>query len=635
MQEFPENGGVLGSEMHFRIWVKQGAWDWEMRFNDVVKGRYSQLTEFEYFVPVDNLGGNRDQFIFRVELITPTDTDTQRYQRALRVQSYTEVTQTKLSYPNSAMVWVRVDAEQFSSSPNFGFLVKGRRIAIPTNATVDLNDRGLNFTGAWDGTFYTPLYACADPVWILYDLLTNTRYGLGRYIKFGNINRYSFYEISQYCNQLVSNGQGAQERRFLCNVVIDGTQDAYKVIESLRSIFRGFSYFMNGAISFVADMPGSVAMQFTQADILDGMFSYARTALKTRHTVAHVTWIDPLDFYRRAIEVVEDNEGIDKFGVRVLELSAFGCTSRSQARRAGLAALFTERIEVETVTFKARAYAASCTPGMIIRVHDARRAEIRYGGLIADYDVLENSITIDNPVNLSLAENYAINYTAQDGTIQERVINPSSTGNKMMIFGTNISASPLPQIEGNWIITSTTIEPQLFRVLNRVAVAGEEEMLYEITALQYEPQKFDAIENGWTLTPRQTRSRAPVITNKPIGVSAGFNILQPTPTTRSYTLIANWQRPITADGRIDEYTNSYLVEYRKGDSGDWVGTTSVTTLYHEITNLSTDVYYVRVAAIDLLGGTSVWVESSAVLVGTINTDLSFAGTHSSMLLMEF
>lgn len=635
LQEFPENGGVLGSSVHYQIWVKQGAAGWELRYNDVFSGRYSQLTEFEFHVPVDNQGGTRDTFLIRVVRMTPTDADQQRYQRTLKWQSYTEGSAVRLNYPNSALIAVRLDATQFSSSPSFAFLVNGRLLQVPTNSTVDIGDRGLNYSNTpWNGEFWGSYLACADPVWILYDLLTNNRYGLGRYIKTQNINRYSFYEISQYCNQLVPDGKGWYERRFLCNVLLNGTEDAYKVIESLRSIFRGFSYFANGTISFAADMPGTVAMQFTQADIEDGMFSYARTSLKSRHTVAHVTWIDPSDFYKRAIEVVEDVEGIDKFGVRTLELSAFGCTSRGQARRAGLSALFTERLEVETVTFKARAYAANCIPGMIISVHDARRADIRYGGLIVDFDTTANWIEIDHPVNLSSSETYSVNYMNFEGKLETRTINPTTSTSTRLQLVEALTLSPNPMIEGNWIITSSTLEPQLFRVLNRVPVAGEDDMLYEITALQYQPDKYNAIEYGLALTTRQTRIKAPSVPNKPYNVTTQFQVVQ-SGVDRRYVLNVTWDAPITVDGNKDEYTVSYLVEYKKGLSGDWIDTTSTTLQYMEYVNLINEVYYVRVAAVNIEGKSSAWVESNAIQLGLINVDLSYASSHSSMFIVEF
>jgi predicted phage tail protein len=222
----------------------------------------------------------------------------------------------------------------------------------------------------------------ADPAWILYDLITNTRYGLGRYIDQSQIDKWALYEISQYCNEYVPNGYGSYEHRFQCHLLLDGKEEAYKIIQQFLSIFRGFSYWMSGAIGFATDKPGSPVAQFTQSDIEEGMFSYTRTGLKTKQTIALVTWANPDDFYRQSVEAIDDPDGIAKYGVREIELSAFACTSRGQARRAGYAVLLTDRLEQETVTFKCRAYGAYTKPGDIIRIMDSKRADIRHGGLI-------------------------------------------------------------------------------------------------------------------------------------------------------------------------------------------------------------------------------------------------------------
>ena len=624
LQEYPKKGGVIGSKIQFRIYIKEGNGSFILRHDQTIKGRYSSLTEFEYNFPVNNFGGTVNDFSVRVERVTPQDTEATRYQRVMQWRTLIEATETKLRYPNSALFGFRFDAAQFETLPQISLELAGRKIAIPTNATPSPT-RGLTFNGIWDGNFYIPNMAIADPVWILYDLITNTRYGLGRYINQNQLDKWALYEISQYCNEYVPDGYGGTEHRFQCHILLEGKEEAYRVIESIRSIFRGFSYWMNGAISFAADKPGFPVAQFTQADIENGMFSYSRTGLKSRHTIALVSWADPEDFYRATIETVEDPEGIAKYGIRELEMPAFACTSRGQARRAGLAALLTERLETETVTFRVRAYGAYTKPGDLIRVSDAKRADIRYGGLIAD--ATENSVTLDHPVTLITGETYVLTVMLKDGSVAERdVTNPPGSYNTIFL------RSPLPQSpppESNWILASTTIQPQLFSVLNRVPAPGSAEMMHEITALEYRGDKFNAIEQGWELTPRPTINRVPVVVNAPRNISLSFRA-----NNETFTLDAAWQYPLN-NGQRDPYITSYFVEYRRGDDGDWVDTRSVNSTSTNFDGLTDGKYYVRVAATDINGKSSRWVESYPITFSNVNYSAVFTNSRTTIFFTDF
>jgi predicted phage tail protein len=630
LQEYPEKGGVLGSKVQFKIYVKEGNGAFILRLDQTIKGRYSTLTEFEYNFPVNNLGGTVNDFSVRVERVTPQDTETTRFQRTISWRTLIEATETKLRYPNSALFAFRFDAAQFESLPQISLKLAGRKIAIPTNATPTAT-RGLTFNGIWDGNFYIPSVAVSDPAWILYDLITNSRYGLGRYINQNQIDKWALYEISQYCNEYVPDGVGGTEHRFQCHILLEGKEEAYRVIESVRSIFRGFSYWMNGAISFASDKPGFPVAQFTQADIENGMFSYSRTSLKSRHTIALVTWADPEDFYRSTIETVEDPEGIAKFGVRELEMSVFACTSRGQARRAGLAALLTERLETETVTFRVRAYGAYTKPGDIIRVHDAKRAEIRYGGLIAGSTL--TTVILDNPVTLNIGETYNLTVMMADGTVAERVVTNSPGG-----AYTNIEIMPaleeLAPVESNWILSSTTVQPQLFRVLNRVPTSRSGEMGHEITALDYREDKYNSIEYGWQLTPRPTINRVPLVVNAPRNISLSYRAIN-NGESFTYTLDANWQYPLN-NGSRDPYITSYFVEFRKGDDGDWVDTRNVSstgTQYESITD--SGKYYIRVASVDINGKASRWVESYPITFTNVNYSATFTTPQTAIFMSDF
>lgn len=626
LQEFPSDGGVLGLSVSFRILIKEGAGAFEEKLSTTISGRYPSLTEFDYAFPINNLGGSVSDFSVRVERLTAQDADESRYQRQLQWRTFTQATEAKLSYPNSSLFAISFDVQQFQSLPQIALRTAGRKIQIPSSATPTAQ-RGLTYSDIWDGTFITPSTAVADPAWTLYDLVTNTRYGLGRYINQSQGGKWTLYEISQYCNEYVDDGYGGTEHRFLCHANIEGKSQAYQVIQQLLSIFRGFSYWSSGAIAFAADMPGSPVAQFTQSDVEDGLFSYTRTGLKSKYTIAMVEWTNPDDFFRRTVEVVEDPDGISKFGVRELELSAFACTSRGQARRAGMAALLTNKLETETVTFRCRAYGTYTKPGDIIRVMDSKRADIRYGGLIAA--ATTTTVTLDNPVALEEGETYTLSVLLADGTVEQRTIaNSPEVGVTTLSLQTALSTAPPP--ESNWILASTTVEPELFRVINRVPTQGTSEMMHEITAVAYDSNKFGFIEQGWTFEPLPPRQTPPVVVNVPGNIVLSYR----TPSTELFDLYAAWDFPLL-NGDRDPFITSYFVELRMGDDGLWTNTSTTNTPSFVFNALSAGKYYTRVVAIDLNGKSSRWVESSPIVLSKYNWVATFTSRYTSVFAMEF
>lgn len=624
LQEYPPDGGVLGLNVGFKIWIKQGAGAFVLAGEGNLGGRFPTITEFEYGFAVNNVGGTVSNFSVRVERTTPQDTDETRYQRILRWQSYTEATETKLAYPNSALFGFSFKAAQFQSLPQVSLKLAGRKIRIPSNATPTAT-RGLTFSGTWNGTFITPSVAVADPAWILYDLITNTRYGLGRYIDQSQIDKWALYEISQYCNEYVPDGYGGTEHRFQCHLLLEGKDEAYRVIQQFLSIFRGFSYWISGAIGFVSDKPGSPVAQFTQSDIEEGMFSYTRTGLKTRHTVALVTWVNPDDFYRQSVEAIDDPNGIAKYGVREIEISAFACTSRGQARRAGYATLLTDRLEQETVTFRCRAYGTYIKPGDIIRIMDSKRADIRYGGLIAASTT--TSITLDNPVEILEDEIYTLTVMLADGTIHERVVtNSPETAATILTLDLALLSAPPP--ESNWILASSTVQPQLFRVINRVPSSGSTEMMHEITAIEYNPAKYSQIENGWSLEPLPPSSNPPTVVSVPRNITLSYQ------TIDLFNLNVVWDFPLL-DGKQDPFITGYTIQLRLGDYGLWENSRFTSTTSTQFTNISAGKYYVRVAAVDVNSKSSLWVVSSPISLTKNNWVGVFASRYTSVFAMEF
>jgi predicted phage tail protein len=500
----PDNGNIETTNIEFQIIIQRevnNAYETLFTYYNVVSGRYSSPTEFDYrfrFPPVTGLGN----LSIKVIKLTLDNAETEKagYQRNMSFVSYAKITNKKLNYPNTALAAFSFDTSGFSSVPNVLFEVFGRLVQVPSNAIIDGLNRRIVYDGVWNGVFQTPNVAVSDPAWILYDLITNTRYGLGKYIDTKQIDKWGLYEISKYCNELVpsgysTNGSPIYEPRFQCNIVLQAKTEAYQVLESLITIFRGFAYWQAGTITFIADKPDAIKYQFTQADVEDGVFIYSRVGLKSKKTVALVSWLNPADFYRKTVEMVEDPIAIQKWGIKELELEAIACTSRGQARRAGVAALISDRLEQETVTFKARAYAAFIKPGDIITVSDSERLEMRAGGLIVS--ATTTTINLDSPVTLVAGQTYQISVTLSDGTWQQKTVQNTANTTSVVTVTSAFSAAPPP--ESNWILSGNSVVPKQYRVINRVPVSETIEGMHEITASEYDSTKYSFIDSMSTI----------------------------------------------------------------------------------------------------------------------------------------
>lgn len=401
----------------------------------------------------------------------------------------TEVIDTKLRYPNSALVGLSVDASQFNSIPTRAYDMKLLRVRVPSN----YNATTRAYTGSWDGTFQ--IAWTDNPAWCFYDMLTTERYGLGGFINASQVDKWALYAIGQYCDELVPDGFGDFEPRFTCNVYFQTRQEAYKLLSDMASVFRGMTFWSSGSITSVQDAPATPAQMFTAANVVDGLFTYSGSSAKARHTVALVTWNDMDDMGRQKVEYVEDLDGIARYGIITTEIAAIGCTSRGQANRAGRWLLFSERLETETVSFKTALEGMVSRPGQIIKVADPSRAGVRYGGRILVTGTA--SIGLDSPVTLTAGQAYTLATLKDDGTVQESTV--VHTGGALTTLDLSPAYSEAPAAGTIWVLTSAAVEPQLFRVIS----AAENDLHeFEIVALAHNPDKFDAVENGLVLQPR-------------------------------------------------------------------------------------------------------------------------------------
>lgn len=475
-------GDLRGSEVNFKIELQSNGGGYSEKVNDTIIGKTTSKYERDYRIELEGDG----PWDIRVSRVT-ADAVSVAVQNKIYWESVTEIIDAKLTFPNSALCATRIDASQFSSIPTRGFEVKLLKIQIPANATVR-DDGSLTYSGEWDGTFQTAW--SANPAWCFYDILTNTRYGLGGFIDSALVDKWGLYTIGQYCDELVNDGFGGTEPRFLCNLYLQSREEAFKVLQDMASIFRAMTYWAEGIISVVQDSPADTAHLFTNSNVVDGIFSYAGSSAKARHSVALVTWNDPEDQYRQKVEYIEDQTAIARFGIIETQIVALGCTSQGQAHRLGKWLLYSEQYQTETVQFKTGLGGAICRPGEIIEVADQARAGSRRGGRISS--ATTQVVTLDQTLDVTPGTS-TISVLLPDGTVETRTIQICD-GNEITV-DTGLVGNPFsaaPQTGSIWTVQDSEIVSQLFKV---ITVLEADDGTYEVTAIEHDADKFDAVEN--------------------------------------------------------------------------------------------------------------------------------------------
>ncbi len=540
---------------------------------DVISGKTTSKYQRSYYVPLPT----GTQWDIKLKRLT-ADSTSSALQNKTFWDSYTEIVDAKLSYPNSALVGVQIDAEQFSTIPVRGYEIKGMKVKIPSN----YNPLTRVYTGSWDGTFTT---AWTDnPAWVFYDIVTNDRYGLGELIDESMVDKWGLYTIAQYCDVLVDNGFGGLEPRFTCNLYLQTREQAYDVISNIASIFRAMAYWASGSIFVSQDSPKDVSQIFSPANVIDGSFNYSGSSGKVRHTVALVSWNDPEDAYQTKIEYVADNDAIDRYGVVQSELVAIGCTSRGQAHRMGRWLIYSEQNETETITFKAGLDSVFIQAGDIIETNDHNRSGKRLGGRITAATTTE--ITLDAPITIELGKTYEISCKLPDGTIESRAVTNSAGSTSVITVATAFSAAP--QEYAMWIIAISDLIPEQWRV---ISISEVEKSMVEITALSYRPDKFNAVEQDLILQPLPVSILSPNKPNTPENVTvveslylAGIGVVG-VKATISWNLVPQ--------------AINYTVSYQTGNNAETVITTDRNSI--EAYPLIEGRYTFKVVAIDNLG----------------------------------
>jgi predicted phage tail protein len=561
------NGDLSGTSVTYAIDLQSRGAGYVQILQDTVSGKTSSRYQRSYYVPLSGTG----PWDVRLRRITADSTQTSLQNKTF-LESYTEVIESKLRYPNSALMALRVDASQFTSIPRRSYDLKLLRVRIPTNYFPETR----SYAGVWDGSFKV---AWADnPAWCFYDLVTNTRYGLGNYIPESQVDKWALYRVAKYCDEFVPNGLGGYEPRFTCNLYLQTREQAYKVVQDMASVFRGMAYWSGGAITVTQDAPQDPVYQFTAANVVDGEFAYQGSSAKARHTVALVSWVDPDDFYRQKVEYVEDLAGIARYGVVQADVVAMGCTSRGQANRVGKWLLYSEQSESEIITFRTGLEGAVVRPGDVVKVADASRGGMRLGGRIAAATTVNVTLDQDLP-----AGSWRISVVLPTGVVEERQVGSLSG----QTVGVTSAFSMTPQVGAIWVLSSTLVEAQLFRV---VQVAESEPGIHEITALAHNPSKYVAIEQGLALQPRAIT----VLSTTP-AAPTGLTVTESLYRVKDQALVLiqlGWEQVF---GALE-----YQVTYRV-NGGNTVTLPKVSSTYLEIRNAEAGDYVFTVRSVGVSG----------------------------------
>lgn len=579
-------GNIIGAGVTIKIELQANGGGYVEKVYKEIVGKSTNLYEVAYRI---ELTGSAPWDI-RVSRISDDASVTK--QNKTYVKSYTKVIDTKLSYPNTALVSMKIDSAQFGNVPSRSYDIKGIKVLIPDN----YNPETRVYTGSWSGTFAASKAYTNNPAWVYYDILTNNRYGLGNFVDTTQVDKFALYSIAQYCDELVPDGTGSFEPRFTCNVIINNQEEAYKLLQNFTSVFRGMAYWSAGSLTAIQDAPSDPEYLFTNANVIDGVFNYSGASAKAKHSVCTVKWEDPNDFYREKIEWVEDQEAVAEQGIITTDIVAFGCTSRGQANRLARWLLYTEQNESRVVTFKTGTEGAILRPGMVIQVADSLVAGNRISGRIIS--ATTSTVTLDVAYSGSTFGG-EISCILPNGTVETKSISSVST-NVVTIVGTFSTA---PASHSIWMISTPTLEPELFKV---VSILESDDGTYDTTAVAHNPSKYDYIESNLTLDTRNITN----LTAKPASPTS----LNVTETLFQYGSLVRAKATLSWDkveGAVE-----YQVQYSK-DSDNVLLLPPQGMNELEILDVTPGRYSFTVVAINFIGARSIGASIEQELFGKI------------------
>ncbi|WP_421519561.1 phage attachment tail tip protein J [Escherichia coli] len=480
--ETTSKGDRNPSEVRLLVQIQRNG-GWVTEKDITIKGKTT--SQYLASVVVDNLPPR--PFNIRMRRMTP-DSTTDQLQNKTLWSSYTEIIDVKQCYPNTALVGVQVDSEQFGSQQvSRNYHLRGRILQVPSN----YNPQTRQYSGIWDGTF-KPAYS-NNMAWCLWDMLTHPRYGMGKRLGAADVDKWALYVIGQYCDQSVPDGFGGTEPRITCNAYLTTQRKAWDVLSDFCSAMRCMPVWNGQTLTFVQDRPSDKVWTYNRSNVVmpdDGApFRYSFSALKDRHNAVEVNWIDPDNGWETATELVEDTQAIARYGRNVTKMDAFGCTSRGQAHRAGLWLIKTELLETQTVDFSVGAEGLRHVPGDVIEICDDDYAGISIGGRVLAVNSQTRTLTLDREITLPSSGTTLISLVDGQG-------NPVSVEVQSVTDGVKVKVSRVPDgVAGYsvWGLKLPTLRQRLFRC---VSIRENDDGTYAITAVQHVPAKEAIVDNG-------------------------------------------------------------------------------------------------------------------------------------------
>ena len=580
LQSVDSGGNVNGYRIEYKVELATDGGAYQQVLSEAVDGKTTSLYERTRRI---NLPKATSGWLMRITRLTANQNNN-KISDTMQIAGFTEVIDAKIRYPNTALLYIEFSAEQFRSIPAVTVETKLKKMQVPSN----YDPVSRTYSGVWDGTFKQ---AWTDnAVWMTYDITTADRFGLGRRIKPWMVDIWELYRISQYCDQLVPDGKGGLEPRFICNLNLQSKADAWSLLRDISAIYRGMTYWAQGQVFTLSDMPRATDFDFayTRANVLDGKFTYSSASERTRYTRALISYDNPLNNYDTDVTAVTDAKLQRRYGDNPLEISAIGCTRESEAQRRGKWALLTNSKD-RAVTFKVGLDGRIPLPGYVIPIADELLAGRPVGGRISA--VNGKVITLDRDTQAKPGDRLILNLP--DGKCEGRTVQLVS-GRQVTV---TVAYSVPPERELVWALDADDLAIPLYRV---VSVARPEPGVFEISAVQYDPSKFDHIDTGARLEERPISVVPITVVPAPASVTltSSYAVNQGIAIS---TMNISW--PAVA-GAV-----AYDVEWRK-DSGNWIkvqrtGSTSV-----DVIGIYSGAYVARVRSVSAFDISSVWRNSN-------------------------
>ncbi|MEP8483177.1 phage tail protein [Enterobacter hormaechei] len=571
-----DDGDLVGYSVNYAIDLQTDGGTWLTVLNTSVTGKTTSGYERSHRIDLPQAGST---WTIRLRKIT-ADANSAKIGDTMTLQSFTEVIDAKLRYPNTALLYIEFDSSQFNGDiPQISCEPRGRVIRVPD--TYDPETRA--YSGTWTGAFK---WAWTDnPAWIFYDLVVSDRFGLGHRLTAANIDKWTLYQVAQYCDQMVPDGKGGDgtEPRYTCNVYIQDRNDAYTVLRDFAAIFRGMTYWGGDQIVALADMPRDVDYSYTLANIV-GKPRYSSSTTKTRYTTALVSWSDPGNAYADAMEPVFEQALVARYGFNQLEMTAIGCTRQSEANRKGRWGILTNNKD-RVVSFDVGLDGNIPQPGYIIAVADELLSGKVMGGRISA--VNGRVIKLDRVADAAAGDRLILNLPS--GASQSRTIQ-AVNGESVTV---TTAYSETPQAEAVWVVESNELYAQQYRV---VSVADNDDGTFTITGAWHDPDKYARIDTGAIIDQRPVSVIPPGNQSPPANiVISSFSVVQQNISVE--TMRVSWDQ---AQNAI-----AYEAQWRRND-GNWVNVPRSSTTSFDVPGIYAGRYLVRVRAINAAEISSGW-----------------------------